>query len=325
MLSKSWRSSTESAYASAWRQWSSWCAERNLHPISAPVSEILDFLLEQFDAGKQYCTINTVQSAISMTHSEVDGVQVGQHPLVTRFLKGVFNSRPPAPRYSSTWDVNIVLSYLGSLPDNTSLPLTLLTYKLAMLMALSNADRCSDLAALDLGFRSFQANGVKFIIPGLTKTRKTGPPKEAFYASLPESPLLCPVRCLREYEQQTRILRSGEGRTTGLLFLAVRRPHRPVKLATVGHWLKRIMTLSGIDTGIFSAHSTRGAATSKARAAGVSVPDILRGADWSSVSTFKRFYHRPVHSPEFGRVVLGSMQPIATQKSVSYKRYHVVN
>lgn len=121
------------------------------------MSDILDFLLEQFDAGKQYRTINTVRSAISMTHSEVDGVQVGQHPLVTRFLMGVFNSRPPAPRYSSTWDVNIVLSYLGSLPDNTSLPLTLLTYKLAMLMALSNADRCSDLAALDLGFRSFQA------------------------------------------------------------------------------------------------------------------------------------------------------------------------
>ena len=105
----------------------------------------------------------------------------------------------------------------------------------------------------------------------------------------------------------------------------MRRPHRPVKPATVGHWLKRIMTLSGIDTGIFSPHSTRGAATSKARAAGVSVPDILRAADWSSVSTFKRFYHRPVHSSEFGRVVLGSMQPIATQKLVSYKRYHVVN
>ena len=85
------------------------------------------------------------------------------------------------------------------------------------------------------------------------------------------------------------------------------------------------MTLSGIDTGIFSAHSTRGAAISKARAAGVSIPDILRAADWSSVSTFKRFYHRPVHSSEFGWVVLGSMQPIATQKSVSYKRYHVVN
>ena len=60
-------------------------------------------------------------------------------------------------------------------------------------------------------------------------------------------------------------------------------------------------------------------ATSKARAAGISVPDILKAADCSSVSTFKRFYHRPVHSSEFGQVVLGSMQPIVTQKSVSYK------
>ena len=244
---------------------------------------------------------------------------MGQHPLVTRFLKGVFNSRSPTPRYSSTWDV---LSYLRSLPNNTSLPHTLLTYKLAMLFALSNADRCSDLAALDLGFRSLQANVVKFIIPGLTKTRRTGPPKEAFYPSLPEFPLLCPVRCLREYELRTGTFRAGEGRTTDPLFLAVNRPVRP---ATIGHWLKRIMTLAGIDTGSFSAHSTRGAATSKARAAGVSVPDILRAADWSSESTFKRFYQQPIHSSESGRVVLGSMQPITTRKSVSYKRYYVVN
>ena len=99
MFSKSWRGSTVSAYASVWRQWSSWCAAV-LRPISAPVSDILDFLLEQFDAGKQYRTINILRSAISLTHSEVDGVQVGQHPLVTRFLKGVFNNRPPTPRSS---------------------------------------------------------------------------------------------------------------------------------------------------------------------------------------------------------------------------------
>ena len=38
-----------------------------------------------------------------------------------------------------------------------------------MLMALTNADRCSDLAALDLVYCTYQENGVKFIIPGLTK------------------------------------------------------------------------------------------------------------------------------------------------------------
>lgn len=111
LIRKSWRTSTESAYSSAWQQWDSWCLGRGVDPLSAPLREILEFLLAQFLAGKQYRTINTLRSAISMTHMEVDGVRVGQHPLVSCLLKGEFNSRPPAPRYSSTWDVSIVITY----------------------------------------------------------------------------------------------------------------------------------------------------------------------------------------------------------------------
>ena len=121
--------------------------------------------------GKQYRTVNTIRSVISMTHEEVDGTRVGQHPLVTRFLKGVFNSRPPAPKYMATWDMDKVLLYIKNLPSNEGLSFTLLSQKLAMLMALANADCCSDLAALDLDFRTFQQNWVRFVIPGLTKTR----------------------------------------------------------------------------------------------------------------------------------------------------------
>ena len=133
--------------------------------------------------GKQYRTINSLRSAISMTHEEVDGARIGQHPLISRFLKGIYNSRPPAPRYSATWDVDVILTYLSNLPGNEDLSFQLLTHKVAMLMALSNADtcRCSDLAALDLNFRSFLPDGVQFIIPGQTKSRSGGPPIKAFY------------------------------------------------------------------------------------------------------------------------------------------------
>ena len=144
LLRSSWRSSTETAYSSAWRQWDSWCTQRGLDPLSAPVSSVLEFLFCQYTQGKQYRTINTIRSAISMTHQEVDGTRVGQHPLVTRLLKGVFNSRPPALRYSSTWDVDMVLAYLKSLSQNEELTFATLSHKLAMLMALTNADRCSD-------------------------------------------------------------------------------------------------------------------------------------------------------------------------------------
>ena len=49
---------------------------------------------------------------------------------------------------------------------NSQLSLQTLTHKVAMLFALANADRCSDLGALDLNHRTYQGNGVKFIIPG---------------------------------------------------------------------------------------------------------------------------------------------------------------
>ena len=308
LISRSWRPSTESAYSCAWRQWDRWCTGRHIDPLSAPLKDILEFLLDQFQAGKQYRTINSIRSAISMTHQEVDGVRVGQHPLVTRFVRGVFNSRPPAPHYTSTWDVDVVLIFLNREPPNDRLSFQALSHKVAMLMALANADRCSDLAALDLRYRSFQVDGVKFIITGLTKTRRSGPPLEAFYPSFNSNPTLCPVRALQEYERRSESLRRAG--STRPLFISVRKPHLPVKPCTIGKWLQRVMTDAGIDTSIFSAHSTRGASTSKARASGVSSHDILKAANWSSESTFCRFYCRPIAASNFGRAVLEQTPPI---------------
>ena len=193
-------------------------ATENVDPLSTPLSSILEFLLEQFNMGKQYRMINTLHSAISMIHNEIEGTRVGQHPLVSHFLKGVFNNRPPAPKYSSTWDVDVVLNYIKNLPDNKELSFQLLSHKLAMLMALSNADRCSDLVALDLNFRSFVGNGARFIIPGLTKTRRNGPPLEAFYPSFPEDPRVCPVTTLRCYEDRSKQLRKTQHSMRNPLF-----------------------------------------------------------------------------------------------------------
>ena len=78
------------------------------------------------------------------------------------------------PRYTFTWDVDVVLSFLETQPDNKALSFQFLTHKLAMLLALANADRCSDFVALDLSFRLFQDGAVKFTIPGPTKTRRDG-------------------------------------------------------------------------------------------------------------------------------------------------------
>ena len=50
------------------------------------------------------------------------------------------------------------------------------------------------------------------------------------------------------------------------------------------------MTSAGVDTTIFTPHSTRAAATSKAKTASVPIQEILKTAGWSSLRCFDRFY-----------------------------------
>jgi hypothetical protein len=44
-----------------------------------------------------------------------DGVTFGSHPIVIRFMKCIYNLRPPIPRYIHTWNVSIVLKELRHL------------------------------------------------------------------------------------------------------------------------------------------------------------------------------------------------------------------
>ena len=62
----------------------------------------MNFLAELFEKGYSYSSLNSYRSAISSVHEHIDGMVIGQHPIVTRVLKGAYNSRPPKPRYSST-------------------------------------------------------------------------------------------------------------------------------------------------------------------------------------------------------------------------------
>ena len=49
---------------------------------------------------------------------------------------------------------------------------------------------------------------------------------------------------------------------------------------------------------------TRGASASAAARGGVALSDILAMAHWSSDSTFRRFYYKPVLHPDASRSVL---------------------
>ena len=242
-----------------------------------------------------------------MMHDRVEGVPIGQHPLVIRLLKGVYNLRPPQPRYSDTWNVDMVIQHLQFLGDNSKLTLKVLGQKLALLMALVEASRSSELHALDVRYRVFKPEGVLFSLQTLTKKRACGvPPRQLFFAAFPEDQNLCVVQCLKEYEKQTEAFRPRSREADNPLFLSHIWPHRPVTSQRIAHWVKDRLSEAGVDTSRFKAHSVRGAVTSAALNKGVTLGYILQVADWSSGSTFRRFYYRPTHdhSANFGRIVL---------------------
>lgn len=113
---------------------------------------MLDFLVQMHEKGLEYTTINTARSALSAIILPQDNINIGNHPVVSIFMRGIFKNKPPRPRYQTTWDVDKVLTYLSSLDTASNLTLKLLIQKLIMLVALVSAQRGQSLHMMDLDF-----------------------------------------------------------------------------------------------------------------------------------------------------------------------------
>jgi len=80
------------------------------------------------------------------------------------------------------------------------------------------------------------------------------------------------------------------------LLLGLVKPHKPVKSCTIARWMVEILSLAGIDTSTFKAHSTRSASSSKAMCQGVPLDEIVKRGHWSSATTFEKFYCKDIQS-----------------------------
>ena len=201
--------------------------------------------------------------------------------------------------------MRLVTKYLDRLGNTRILTLKLLSIKLAILLALSCPERVSSLSKLDLRFCRVSPEGISFT---LTTPRKRGSPEQlsqAFFASFPDNKILCPVDTLRHYLKVTRNLRPVfPSSKPDPLFVSYVKPHKPITSPTLSRWLRTVLKNAGIDTEIFKAHSVRGASTTAAVNSNVPLDDVMKMADWSRVSTFQKFYCRPVFKSNYADAVL---------------------
>ncbi|CAB4031951.1 Transposon Ty3-G Gag-Pol poly [Paramuricea clavata] len=294
IIQHSWRTGTKKQYATHLNRWRQYCGARGIDPISASVENGINFLSELYTQELSYSAINTARSALSTIILVPGGTTFGNHPLVTRFVKGVFVSRPALPRYTELWDISLMFNYLRTLHPVEELNLKELTLKTVMLLAILSGQRFIwTLHDLSITSMERQENKYIFYVNQLLKTSKPGKHwgRQEFTA-YPSDPRLCIVSCLNQYLKKTESIRKNSVQ----LLLSYQKPHHSVSCDTFARCLKSVMKEAGLNIDIYSAHSTRAASTSAAKAMNIPIQTIINAAAWTNEQTFQKFYCKPIAS-----------------------------
>ena len=108
----SWRNSTQKQYKCFHKKWIFYCRKRKTSMFRPSVADVIAFLTELYENSTGYSGLNSARCALSAISLTDQTYTIGKHPLVSRFIKGCFELRPPSCRYSQIWDVSRVLNYL---------------------------------------------------------------------------------------------------------------------------------------------------------------------------------------------------------------------
>ena len=107
--------------------------------------------------------------------------------------------------------------------------------------------------------------------------------------SFPSNPSLCLVINITQYLKFRLEKSAYEG-----FFITTVPPYKQCSKDTIARWIKDILSLAGINSGIYQAHSLQSASTSSASYKGVNLSTILKSANWTRNSTFKKYYKKEI-------------------------------
>ena len=281
-----------------------YCQEHNLNPHQADYKEGMCFFAQLFEQNHKHGVIAVARSALSAVLYKRNGLPFGQDPNVSQMMKSIFKLRPTLPKYVVTYDPDIILNYMNTLPDNSSLSLKLLTKKLVMLLCLLSGQRSQSIHAIQTNYMKFSNNKYICYIPKVLKTTKPGKhlaPLE--FEKFPNNSKLCVASCIDEYMKRTNPIRDNMETRPVQLILSYAPPHDIVGSATIARYAKLFLHMSGIDVTVFTAHSTRSSSASKVESLRLSLKDIQKAAGWSNGSTFRKHYKLPIQR-NFGSTLL---------------------
>ena len=102
---ESWRPTTRSRYESVLRRWYSFAISRYENPYSPDITAVLAFLHGMCRKCCVYSGLCTARNALSSSITTKGYLKLSDHPLISRYLKGIYNTHPPLPKYLDIWDL----------------------------------------------------------------------------------------------------------------------------------------------------------------------------------------------------------------------------
>jgi hypothetical protein len=285
----SWKLGTKKQYQTFTKIWFQYCSEEQVNSVRPTLDNILEFLTSLFDKGLGYSSLNTARGTLSALGLKCDGQLVGSHQLVVRYMKGVYNLRPTLARYTHSWDVSKVLSYLRKLSPVKYITLKDLTLKLCMLIALTCATRTQSIHLLSVNNVHKLSSEFVIEIEGLLKQSRPGYRNPQIHLkAYPPDRRLCVFTVLKEYLYRTKLLHKDSSK----LLISYVKPHKDVSRDTVARWIQTVLHRSGIDTKIYGAHSVRAALTSRAKLMQFQFKRYLKKQDGQTNGHFPSFMIR---------------------------------
>ena len=320
------RASTRSVYDSRWRCFVSWCQRRDLDPVTAPVTRILDYL----QSLSEKLAVNTIKGHLTAISSRHERVRIGRKrrtrvaraSSVRTWMRGQELSNPAPRILVPSWNLEVVLSALKKPPyyPLNQCSLKHLTWRTVFLVALTSARRASEIHAINEDSLVWGSTSVTAFVnidflPKVATQWHCNQPMElpAMHRDADqELRKLCVRSSLNAYWRATKVHRAGTGASQLFLCYGKKALGQPVSKQRISQWLKEVIQDCYTRRGLpppkgVKGHQVRKHATSWADMARVDPQKICDAAIWKTECTFAKHYRLDLlhkNRSELGRRVL---------------------
>jgi len=271
---------TRRAYRTAFADYSAWCADLDVPPLSPDPVQVGMYLAGLPERALTLSTIRLRATAIAAAHRASGHSLDLRHPAIASVISGIARTLGRRQRQVSPVLASELIAILEALPSSPAGARD----RALLLIGFGGALRRSELVALDLADLAEAETGIKVLVR-FSKSDQEGRGEEVGI-SRGGTPELCPVTALERWLDH-------RGRAHGPLFQRILKGGhiRAVRLCdrSIARIVKSAVAGAGLDPARYSGHSLRAGLATSAAIAGADLTHIMNQTRHRSAEVARRY------------------------------------